>query len=433
MITVGIDISSTKFDVAIFDGEKFKHYVFKQSYDGFNEFFDLIKGIDDEYMIAMESTGTYHVALKQFLNKKGIQVLVLHPYSLKNFMKSFSHSKTDKIDSKNIAKAVYILKDYVIKSSEPEDLVLELRNLLRARESIAKNLGSLKTQLKNDLKKYMPELLNHFSKMDSPVLLKLLSRYPTLNSIMKHRRKATNLLASFKNWNKEKALKVINDLKISIGIRHDSSAILIKSKIILIKDYKEQLELLEEEIQRIANELIGNFKDNDSNEKNNKHKNERDYDNHESNNNQNRKDKNITENEYYQAYRAIMSIPDSGELVTPYTIISEIGDISRFKTKRHLVSYIGFDPTISQSGKYRKNKRISKKGNSHLRRIFSLWAERIIKSIPQYKAKYESLIERGKPRKVALTAITRKLIELVYTLWKNKTTFNYEYLNLKTA
>ncbi|GAB6190022.1 hypothetical protein JCM30566_17640 [Marinitoga arctica] len=142
MIAVGIDISSTKFDVAVFDGKKFK-----QSYDGFNEFLDVIKNINDEYIIAMESTGTYHLTLKQFLNEKGISVLILHPYSLKNFMRSFNHSKTDKIDSKNIAKAIYILRKYAIKSSEPDDLILELRNLLRARKNIAKSLVSLKTHL----------------------------------------------------------------------------------------------------------------------------------------------------------------------------------------------------------------------------------------------------------------------------------------------
>ncbi|WP_255350156.1 hypothetical protein [Marinitoga sp. 1155] len=42
----------------------------------------------------------------------------------------------------------------------------------------------------------MPELLKHFSDMKSPVSLKLLSRYPTLKSIMKHKRKVINLLAS---------------------------------------------------------------------------------------------------------------------------------------------------------------------------------------------------------------------------------------------
>ncbi|KLO21568.1 MULTISPECIES: IS110 family transposase [unclassified Marinitoga] len=132
-------------------------------------------------------------------------------------------------------------------------------------------------------------------------------------------------------------------------------------------------------------------------------------------------------------YKAIISIPGSGELVTPLTIISEIGNISRFESKKHFVSYIGLDPTISQSGKYRKNKKISKKGNSHLRHIFSLWAIRVLKYIPEYKEKYNALIKRGKPKKVAQTAITRKLAELVYTLWKNNTEFNPEYLKLKTA
>ncbi|WP_159429520.1 hypothetical protein [Marinitoga hydrogenitolerans] len=42
----------------------------------------------------------------------------------------------------------------------------------------------------------MPELLNYFSEIDSPVLLNLLSRYPTLKSILNHKRKVANLLTS---------------------------------------------------------------------------------------------------------------------------------------------------------------------------------------------------------------------------------------------
>lgn len=333
MITVGIDISASKFDVAIFDGKKFKHFVFKQSYDSFQEFLEIIKNIDDEYIIAMESTGTYHLSLKQFLKENNINVIVLHPYSLKKFMKSFSHSKTDKMDAKNIAKAIYILGDFAIKSFEPDDSILELRNLLRLRKSLAKNLSSLKTQLNNDLKKYMPEILKYFSEMDSPALLRLLSRYPTYQSILKHKRKVINLLSSSKRWNKEKATNLVNDLKKSIGIKHDSSALLIKTKIELIKNYKEQIALLEKEIEKLANNIIkdGNNTDNSKNDTN-------EYD--ESN-----------DNKYYNAYKIITSIPGSGGLITPLTIISEIGDISRFNSKKKFVSYIGLDPVKSQSGK----------------------------------------------------------------------------------
>jgi transposase len=426
MIAVGIDISASKFDVAIFDGKKFNHFVFEQSYDSFQEFLKIIKSINDEYVIAMESTGTYHLSLKQFLKENNIDTIVLHPYSLKNFMKSFSHSKTDKIDAKNIAKAIHILGDWVIKSFEPDDSLLELRNLLRSRKSLIKHLTALKTQLKNDLKKYMPEILKYFSEMDSPVLLKLLSRYPTSQSILKHKRKVINLLSSSKKWKKEKAVNLVNDLKKSIGIKHDSAALLIKTKIELMKKYYEQLNLLENEIEKLANVIIGNFEfnDYDNNDSISESKNEISKANNNNNDNNNKYN-----NKYNNAYKVITSIPGSGDLITPFTIISEIGDISRFKSKKHFISYIGLDPVITQSGNKYKSNKISKKGNSHLRRIFSMWATRTLKLIPYYKEKYDNLIKRGKLKKVALTAITRKLAELVYTLLKYNVEYNPKYLN----
>ncbi|SHF31965.1 Transposase IS116/IS110/IS902 family protein [Marinitoga hydrogenitolerans DSM 16785] len=92
-----------------------------------------------------------------------------------------------------------------------------------------------------------------------------------------------------------------------------------------------------------------------NNSNNNKYDDNKNNYNHGDNINKEKIDK---ENPYYQAYKAIITIPGSGELVTPLTIISEIGNISRFESKKHFVSYIGLDPTISQSGKYRKNKKI---------------------------------------------------------------------------
>ncbi|KLO20906.1 hypothetical protein X275_10955 [Marinitoga sp. 1197] len=158
----------------------------------------------------------------------------------------------------------------------------------------------------------------------------------------------------------------------------------------------EQIEILEKEIQRISNELLNTLdineinnvldnsdSNNNSNNNSDNNNNNRNRNNNENNNNNN--DNNKIENKYIQAYKAITSIPGSGELVTPFTIISEVGDITRFKTKKHFVSYIGLDPTVSQSGKYKRNKKISKKGNKHLRHTFTLWAERVLKLMPEYR------------------------------------------------
>lgn len=118
---------------------------------------------------------------------------------------------------------------------------------------------------------------------------------------------------------------------------------------------------MEIEIQKIANEIFNNcdeiFDSSDNNQG---------YRNNDKHNNENIESKNGNKpfdektNELCQICDIITSIPGAGELITPLTIISEIGDVNRFETKRHFVSYIRFDPTVLQSGKYHRNKRISK-------------------------------------------------------------------------
>lgn len=58
------------------------------------------------------------------------------------------------------------------------------------------------------------------------------------------------------------------------------------------------------------------------------------------------------------------------KLVTAATIVSELGDISRFSSPRELMSYAGMVPSEHSSGKSIRRGSITKTGNAHLRRVF---------------------------------------------------------------
>jgi len=66
--------------------------------------------------------------------------------------------------------------------------------------------------------------------------------------------------------------------------------------------------------------------------------------------------------------------------VRPKTVaafIGEVGDVARFKQAKELIGFIGFHPTISESGK-RKNQhpKMSRKGSPTLRVAFlSVWVK----------------------------------------------------------
>ena len=46
---------------------------------------------------------------------------------------------------------------------------------------------------------------------------------------------------------------------------------------------------------------------------------------------------------------------------------------------------------------------------------------------PQMKVLYQRLIAKGKNKKLALIAVARKLLLLIYTLWKNNVPYDPEF------
>ena len=91
----------------------------------------------------------------------------------------------------------------------------------------------------------------------------------------------------------------------------------------------------------------------------------------------------------------------------------EVGTLDRKKA----ASLTGLAPMTQQSGKWRGKASIQG-GRKQLRDALCMPALVAVKHNPDMRKKYQSMIKQGKPQKVALTAIMRKLIELANTLVK---------------
>lgn len=106
-------------------------------------------------------------------------------------------------------------------------------------------------------------------------------------------------------------------------------------------------------------------------------------------------------------------------LLSALTVIAETDGFALIKNQRQLVSYAGYDVVENQSGKRAGKTRISKKGNAHIRRIMHLPAFNVVRyEEPVFKALYDRLIEKGKTKMQAYVAVQKKLLVLIYTLWK---------------
>jgi transposase len=120
-------------------------------------------------------------------------------------------------------------------------------------------------------------------------------------------------------------------------------------------------------------------------------------------------------------------------ILTAVTIISETNGFELIENKAQLVSYAGYDVVERTSGTTVKGKtRISKKGNSHIRRALHYPALSAARFDHNLNALYGRVLERNpKIKMIALVAVQRKLLVLIYTLFKNNTTYDPNYANRK--
>jgi transposase len=146
------------------------------------------------------------------------------------------------------------------------------------------------------------------------------------------------------------------------------------------------------------------------------------------------------ENLMIQAYRRLPSpnhidtIPGIGD-VTAAVLTAYILDIERFETPNKLVAYFGVLPIeassgVDRDGQPRKSRRfvMSKRGNDLVRRYLWMAALSAVRFNPAVRALYCRVVARHPDHKaIAIGHAMRKLLHLVYALWKSDKPFNAKH------
>jgi transposase len=109
----------------------------------------------------------------------------------------------------------------------------------------------------------------------------------------------------------------------------------------------------------------------------------------------------------------IMQLPGVGVIVA-MTVLSAIGDISRFESAKQLVGYAGLGAGVHDSGKTHKEKKITKKGRRELRWAMVEAAWRAVRMSPFWKAEYEKHRQRMRKPNQAIVVIARKLLGAIW-------------------
>jgi len=113
-----------------------------------------------------------------------------------------------------------------------------------------------------------------------------------------------------------------------------------------------------------------------------------------------------------QAVR-LLQLSGFGVIIT-MTVLSAIGDASRFESAKKLVGYSGLGAGVHDSGKEHIEKHITKSGRKELRWAMVEAAWRAIRISPYWKEQYEKYLKRMRKPNQAIVVIARKLLVAVW-------------------
>jgi len=139
----------------------------------------------------------------------------------------------------------------------------------------------------------------------------------------------------------------------------------------------------------------------------------------------------LADQELAQKTSQLTSIPGIS-FISATVVISETRGFQGIRNAKQLTSYTGYDVVHRESGLYKGKTSISKRGNSHIRAALHMPSLTAARCNPTLKPFYQRLKEKKTKPIIGLVAVQRKLLCLMFTLWKNDTYYDPNYQQ-KTA
>ena len=383
---VGIDISKYKHDFCIISntGEVIvENSSFENNKKGFQNLLEHLKSYDKSQVhIAFEATGHYSMNLELFLIDKEFSFMKINPLIIKQFLKtrSLRRTKTDKADALNIAEYLMSIP------YKPNSLLLyhtySLKSLCRTREQLIKERSKFAVLLTNELDKSFPELKPFFNNIISSTLLFILDKYKNPSHIALMKDYDSIRCISRGKFTYAKFAKLKELAKNTVGYHDDNTDLLISTYVSLYNYFNDKIVPIDKQISTIIKELNP----------------------------------------------SILSIPGIGE-ISAASIISEYVDISFFSSPSMMLAFAGLEPSINQSGTLESNGKMVKHGSGHLRYVLMNTSLTLLKFNPIFYDFYLKKRSEGKPHRVALSHVCKKLVRLIYTLETKHVDFDPSLLN----
>ena len=389
MNCVGIDVSKGKSMIAVmrpFGEVVISPFEVRHTASELSELTKLLKSLDGETRVVMESTGNYHAPVAWLLHDAGLYVSVVNAMLVHDYgNNSLRRAKTDKKDAVKLAN--YGLDHWLTlpRYVPEEDTRLLLKNCYRQYQQYSKVQTMLKNNLISLLDAVFPEVNRLFSSHPRPdgseKWVDFVATFWHCQCISELSPKAFS--AKYMKWCKkhgynfsqEKAAELHTKARSCIGVmpRNDTTKLLVQQAVAQLQTTSVALASLKQEMHSLAASL--------------------------------------------PEYPVVMGMFGIGPALGPQ-LMAEIGDVRRFHSKKALVAFAGIDAPPCQSGQMDvRSRSISKRGSAALRRTLFLVMGIYLQNAPLDEPVYQFMDKKrseGKPYRVYMMASANKFLRIYY-------------------
>lgn len=400
MLILGCDIGSETHYIRGIDSKgrelSKKAFEFANNELGFTEALDwsidlAAKHDKKQIVLGLEPTGHYWFCLAIWMISKGISVVQVNPYAVKQTkeIEDNSQLKDDRKDPKVIANLVKN-GNYGIPYL-PEGIYADMRRLTMFRDQLMEDRIRCINRLHREMKIYFPEYMDAFGKLDGTFALTLIKEAPFPEDILKLGNDGIRDI-----WHQEKlrgrgysrADEILRYAEMSVGIKEGTSA----SKD-AVKWFASQAVELENKLSDIEDQLCQKFREIPNAEN-------------------------------------VLDIKGIGDN-TLAGILAEMGDIERFDDVKEIQKLSGLNLVACSSGKHKGETKISHRGRKRLR----YWLFQAAKSAVAHSDEFAELhlyytTRQDNPLKKmqSLIVIACKILRVIYTLLKTGQKYDPEKL-----
>jgi transposase len=384
-VVVGIDVGSTQCSVCLLRPDKTvlrKPHEFANSAPGFAALHTTLTTLalpPAAIPIGLEATGPYWENLYYFLLPLGYTLVVLHPgqthlYSQQRGLRA----KTDRVDALTIARL--LLSDDVRPVYVPSEQIVTYRELTRLQAALTTQIAHYKVQIHDALQPLFPEFTQVFADPSGVTALALLTAYPSAAAI--RAAGVAGVLTELRRPKHHRYGRATAEALVRLAEGSVGSGVARAARETGLRIAAEQVQRTQAQLAQVEAELTA-LRQADP------------------------------------GAGSLQTVPEFGA-GTVAVLRAELGEVTRFSRGDQAVAYVGLDIRVRQSGKWKGQAKLSKRGSGRVRQLLYMAAVRSLREPGSaFAAYYRAQVAAGCSSMSALMGVMRKMLLVAYRLLKS--------------